>query len=387
MCETKTALQKQKVLKILEVITLMAIVCLALSEFGGYYLIITTIGRHSRLLRKIAFGLFLTKITFTRYTKKEFIAILALSLLGYLNYKYSGNTEFLLSMSMVLSLKNVELKKVFKACFFSAMAMVILLGVLSVLKIAGQLEITQGFGRGGIETRYCFGYYHPNQWAHVVFSILLFGTLAFWEHLDWKGALLIAGVNLLSYALAASRTAMLCGFVLVFFILFYKYGGSIAKNNKINYLLGLSCALVWPIAVYLITSMRYRFYEKTDFLFTGRLWMGKEYMQKYTPTVFGLSIPDRLETGAVLDFGYIRFLLEKGTLIYCLMILATVALTVYAVKNKKYHVMTGMVCITLYGIYENIAMSKTPANVVMIFFSVLLFKVNVKEKSKASFID
>ena len=387
MFDVKEDLQKQKFLTILQVITLLAVVCLALSEFGGYYLIITTIGTHSRLLRKIAFWLFFAKIVLTKYTKKEFIAVLILSLLGYLNCKYSGNTELILSLSMILSLKNVDLKKVFKACFFSTITMVVILGLLSIFKITGQLEITQNFGRGGVETRYCFGYHHPNQWAHVVFLILLFGALAFWERLDWKRILLLAGVNVVSYVLAASRTAMICGFVLLIFVLFYKYGGSIAKNKTLNYFIALSCALVWPVIVYLATSMSYQFYEKTNFLFTGRLRMAKEYMGKYTPSIWGMQIPDELESGSVLDLGYIRFLLEKGTLVYFLMVVFIIALGIYAVKKEKYQIMTGLVCITLYGIYENIAISMVPANVLMVYLSYIIFGMKPSVYAKEYFKD
>ena len=40
--------------KIQEAVVLFAIACLTVSYFGGYYLIITTIGHHSRLLQEIA---------------------------------------------------------------------------------------------------------------------------------------------------------------------------------------------------------------------------------------------------------------------------------------------------------------------------------------------
>ena len=40
--------------KIQEAAVLFAVACLTISYFGGYYLIITTIGHHSTLLREMA---------------------------------------------------------------------------------------------------------------------------------------------------------------------------------------------------------------------------------------------------------------------------------------------------------------------------------------------
>ena len=54
-----------------EAVVLFAVACLTISYFGGYYLIITTIGHHSTLLREMAVVLLFLKILTTRYNKKE----------------------------------------------------------------------------------------------------------------------------------------------------------------------------------------------------------------------------------------------------------------------------------------------------------------------------
>ena len=374
MFDAKRFLNKKIFINILETMVLAAVACLTISEFGGYYLIITTVGTHSKLLMEIAFSLFAIKIMLTRYTKKEFLTVFVLIFLGYINYKRSGNTEIITSAVMILSLKNVSLKKVFTVCFYSLIGIVALLGILSVLGIAGDLSITKDFGRGGVETRYVFGFYHPNQWAHAVFMILLCGMLSFWERMDWKCGAAMLVVNLVIYKLAASRTAFLCGMVLILMMLLYKHCAYVVKSKTWNRLLVAGCAAVWMFSLYLVKNSAGVFWNKLDRLFTGRISLGREFMTIYSPTVWGEKIADMLENGHVLDFGYIRFFLENGVIIYGLMIAATFLIGIYAVNKGRYEILVVLASITLYGIYENIAMRMTPANMIMVFFSLMIYE-------------
>ena len=376
MSEVKINWNKQLFLKILEVLALTAVVCLTISEFGGYYLIITTIGKHSRLLRKIALLLFGVKVILTRYNKRESVLVLLMSLLGYLNYSNSGNIEMLMSIAMILSLKNIPLKKVFYVCFCTILGMVILLGTLSIAGITGVLKETMNYGRGAMETRYYFGFYHPNQWAHAIFMLLAFWCVTFWERIDWKALLVMTSINFAVYKLAASRTAVICGIVLLFMTLAYKYAPKLMGNKKVNYVIAVSGTIVWAFSVFLVSNAAGDLWQKFDRIFNGRLRMGKEYLLSYSPTIWGERIADQLENGYVLDFGYLRFLLENGILIYILMILAILLLCVCAIKKEKYEILVMVASISLYGIYENIAMAMTPENIIMLFFAMLCFDQN-----------
>ena len=97
-------------------------------------------------------------------------------------------------------------------------------------------------------------------------------------------------------------------------------------------------------------------------------------MEIYSPTVWGARIADSLENGHVLDFGYIRFFLENGVVIYGLMILATFLLGSYAVNKNRNEILVMIASITLYGIYENVAMRMTPANMMMVFFALMFYE-------------
>ncbi len=377
-------IDRKVLLCILEILTLTAVACMALSEFGAYYLIVTTFGRHSRIFRKIAFGLFVTKILLTRYEKKEFGMVLGLSAIGYLNYHISGNGEIILSIAMLLSLKNVSLKKVFATCFFCILSMVLLMGGLSIAGVKGQVAITKSFRNEGIETRYCFGYHHPNQWAHAMYLLMLTGVLTFWKKINWKSLIGMFVLNLLIYRFSISRTGFLCGLVMICMIIFYKYGGKIAAWKPLNYLISLGSASIWMIALFLISENSFAgiLREKLYWYFTGRLSMAREFLLQYPIRLWGSQIPDTLSNGMVLDFGYARFLLENGTLIYFLMFFAMIFLGISVVKKEQYPFLIAIVCTSLYGMYENVAMKMVPANVVMILFALLIYPEKKENRGK-----
>ena len=368
--------------RIQEAIVLFAVACLTISYFGGYYLLITTIGHHSRLLRQIAVALLFCKVATTRYSKKEFVWVALLLILALTNYQYSGNTRAIYNALMVCSLKDVDLKKVLKVSFYSIVFIILLLGALAVFGITGIVSVTENFGRGDMssdfsaaETRFYMGYIHPNTWAHAMFTAMLLGVVAFWEKIDWKGILVLTLVNYLVYELAASRTSFICGCLLCLSVFGAKYISKLWESWVTKIAILASVVAAWAI----IFTARVDFednlrWELIDWkLFTGRIVQAKAYLESCGLSMFGRSIPDQLDNGYILDMGYMRMLLENGIVIYVLMFVVTVGILIYALRQKRNDIVIVIACISLYGIYENLAISQIPSNLVLYFAAIGLF--------------
>ena len=368
--------------RIQEAIVLFAVACLTISYFGGYYLLITTIGHHSRLLRQIAVALLFCKVATTRYSKKEFVWVALLLILALTNYQYSGNTRAIYNALMVCSLKDVDLKKVLKVSFYSIVFIILLLGALAVFGITGIVSVTENFGRGDMssdfsaaETRFYMGYIHPNTWAHAMFTAMLLGVVAFWEKIDWKGILVLALVNYLAYELAASRTSFICGCLLCLSVFGAKYISKLWETWVTKIAIFASVVAAWAI----IFTARVDFednlrWELIDWkLFTGRIVQAKAYLESCGLSMFGRSIPDQLDNGYILDMGYMRMLLENGIVIYVLMFVVAVGILIYALRQKNNDIVIVIACISLYGIYENLAISQIPSNLVLYFAAIGLF--------------
>lgn len=365
--------------RIQEAIVLFAVVCITISYFGGYYLIITTIGHHSRLLRQITVALLFLKIVTTRYTKKEFGWVALLLALAMANYQYSGSTRAIYNALMICSLKDVDLTKVFKVSFFSIVFIIGLLGTLALLGVTGTVSVIENFGRGDaiseIETRYYMGYIHPNTWAHAMFIAMLLGVVAFWEKFDWKGILILCAVNYVVYRLAVSRTSFLCGAVLIILIAITKYAKRIFDFRIIRWAAIAGVTAIWSIVftakIDPVNNIKWQIIDWK--LFTGRLLQAKVYLEECGLSLFGVHVPDELSNGYILDMGYMRMLLENGVLIFLLMFTGTIAVMFCAFKKKKYDMIVVAACICLYGVYENLAISQVPANLVLYFISYIIF--------------
>lgn len=384
MCSLVNLMQNKNIdfKRIQEAIVLFAVACLTISYFGGYYLLITTIGHHSRLLRQIAVALLFCKLVTTRYSKREFGWVALLLVLALTNYQYSGNTRAIYNALMICSLKDVDLKKVLKVSFYSIVFIIALLGMLAAFGITGIVSVTENFGRGdmssdfsAVETRFYMGYIHPNTWAHAMFSAMLLGAAAFWEKLDWKGILVLALVNYLVYELAASRTSFICGCLLCLLVLLAKYISRLWELwiTKTGIVAGAvaAWAIVFTARVDFEDNLRW---ELIDWkLFTGRIVQAKAYLESCGLSMFGKSVPDQLDNGYILDMGYMRMLLENGIIVYVLMFVVTIAILIYALKHRRNDIVVVVLCISLYGIYENLAISQIPANLVLYFAAIGLF--------------
>lgn len=393
MLGTKYEMSGKRFFNILEAMTLIAVMCLTISYFGGYYLIITTIGHHSRLLDKIAFGLLLCKVVLTRYEKREFFIVLSLGGLAIVNYMASGNTDAIMNVLMLSSLKNVDLKKVFKVSLFSLIFIVSLVGILSVAGIAGDVSMTEYFRKMvGIETRFCFGFSHPNQWAHAMFMIFLFMALAYWESMSWAKIFIIAVGSYVVYHYSGSRAGLLVGIVLILLLIMYHYGSKIMNTivMKVLTFLGLLGSWVVPLVCMADTKLSEILIDTFHIVFTGRLTYAKQFCKYYGITLWGKKLETYLTVeefqNIVLDLGHIRFLLENGVILFLVWIVFLFILAVYALKKNEGKVLVGIICITLYSFNESIAIARIPANIIIYFFAYFVFKnsllksENVKEE-------
>lgn len=366
--------------KMQEAIVLFAVACLTISYFGGYYLIITTIGHYSTLLRESAVVLLFLKVATTRYNKKEFLCIGGMLLLAYASYKYSGNTRALYSFLTICALKDVDLNKVFRVALISLCFIVALLASLALLGVTGKVSVTENFGRGveisTIETRYYMGYIHPNTWAQAVFTIFLLVVVNFYEKIDWKGILLLLLANYGLYRLAVSRTCFLCGIAMIVLLVWAKYGKKLFEFLIIRIGIIAGVTAIWSIIftcnINIEESLIWTIIDWK--IFTGRLAQAQAYLETCGLSAFGVRVPDTLPNGYVLDMGYMRMLLENGVLIFGIMFILTISVLLYAFKEKRNDIVIVVICICMYGIYENLAIAQIPANLILYYVAALVFR-------------
>jgi hypothetical protein len=159
----------------------IAIALLAISDSGIQLLILVTIGPGSRILRLTAMWLLFSKVLMTRYTKKEFFLLIPVTLLALYNYHVSGNIYGVYTVLVIAASKDIDYSVLFKTLFYSTLSAMIFVGILSFFNIGSPTKLVEDFGRGLVETRYCFGLYHPNIWHQAIGRCIVFACIGYYK--------------------------------------------------------------------------------------------------------------------------------------------------------------------------------------------------------------
>lgn len=167
-------------------------------------------------LFRITFLLAAGKVLCTKYSLKEWVAMIMFGILGLISYKITGRNEILRIIAFVAACKGTDVKKLLKYVFYLTAAGCLLLVFLSVTGIYGGLALETDFGRGYRQVRYCLGLGHPNALHCMFMMLVLLGLYLYHEKVKWYGYLVLLGMNYGLYLLTDSNTGMLitaCGII------------------------------------------------------------------------------------------------------------------------------------------------------------------------------
>lgn len=167
-------------------------------------------------LFRITFLLAAGKALCTKYSLKEWAAMVLFGILGLISYKVTGRNEILRIVVFVAACKGTDVKRLLKYVFYLTTAGCLLLVFLSVTGIYGGLALETDFGRGYRQVRYCLGLGHPNALHCMFMMLVLLWLYLYHEKVEWYGYLVLLGMNYGLYLLTDSNTGMLitaCGII------------------------------------------------------------------------------------------------------------------------------------------------------------------------------
>lgn len=353
----------------------VGIALLAISDSGIQLLILHVIGPGSRTLRLIAMWLLFSKILLTRYIKKEFLVLAPVTILALYNYTLSGNIHCVYAILVIACLKDIDLSTLFKVLFYSTLCSVIFVGILSFFNIGSPTQITQNFGRGIVETRYCFGLYHPNIWHQAIARCIVFGCIGHYKQLNIIHLLILFVFNYFIYRMSVSRTGLLAIWIFLILVIFYKF-----MNRFMHTLFVKICAFMGIISVYgLYVYFTYDFattWTLNAQLFdwkvtTGRIQQALGFLEYNPIQMFSSRFPDN---GTLFDLGAFRIFYECGYLWAGLFFLAFFALIIVALKNNWDIIIPTALYFVFCSLYEFDPVTRPTYNIVVFFLPLLLFQ-------------
>ena len=348
---------------------------LTISDSGIQLLILTTIGPNSRILRLIALWLLLVKILLTKYSKKEFFILAPIAGLAFYNYHVSGNIYCVYAIAVIASMKDVYYETIFKILFYSTLGTIIFMTILSLLGIGSPIQLTQDFGRGIVETRYCFGLFHPNIWHQAIARCIAFGCIGYYKKLNMIHLSILFVFNYYIYILSVSRTGLLVIWIFLILIIFYKYLPKLMHILFVKFC-AIFCMLgVYAIYIYYALRIHADKYDYPGMMFNwkvtnGRIRQALDFLVDHPIKPFSSRFPD---DGTLFDCGFFRIFFECGYLWAGLFFLALFALIIIAMKKNWDIIIPVCVYFVFCSLYEFDPVTRPTYNIVAFFLPLLIF--------------
>lgn len=361
------------------VLVYIAIALLAISDSGIQLLILMEIGPGSRTLRLIAMWLLFAKVLLTRYSKKEFFILTPITILALYNYTVSGNIYCVYTILVVACMKDIDYSVLFKTLFYSTLTTVAFVGILSIFEIGSPIQLTQDFGRGIVETRYCFGLYHPNIWHQAIGRCIVFGCIGHYKQLNIVHLLILLVFNYFIYTMSVSRTGLIAISIFLVFLIFYKYLGKLMHTFFVKV-----CAIIGMLGIYgLYLHFTVDLYKGGLYgeifswkVTNGRIQQALEFFSTHTIQPFSNRFPD---DGTLFDLGAYRIFYECGYIWAGLLFAGLFALAVLAVKKNWDIVLLACIYFIFCSLYESDPVTRPTYNILTFFLPLLIFKSSITD--------
>ena len=351
---------------------------IAISDSGIQLLILMTIGPGSRTIRLIGMWLLFIKILLTRYTKKEFFLLAPIAILALYNYTVSGNIYCVYTILVIACMKDVDYAALFKVLFYSTLGSVIFVGILSFFNIGSPTQLTQDFGRGLVETRYCFGLYHPNIWHQAIGRCIIFACIGYHKQLNIIHLLILFVFNYFIYRMSVSRTGLIAVSIVLILMIFYKYLTKFMHTLFIKICAVIGMLGVYGLYIYYTIKLAGEEYHLPAELFnwkvaTGRLRQALDFLETHPIQMFSSRFPD---DGTLFDCGFFRIFYECGYLWAGILFLSLFALVIIALKNNWDIIIPVVVYFIFCSLYEFDPVTRPTYNIAVFFLPLLIFNSN-----------
>ena len=175
------------------------------------------------------------KILMTEHSILEYVLIGGMLLLALIIYKNTGEKGLLLYFTMMLGMKKVKTKRVFKTGLGVLAFSFVILIILSLLGIKEEIFYMQK--RGDVEMfRHALGYPHPNT-LHTTYVILMSLVVYLLGKQNWKKLLAIYGAlfagSLYIYLYSGSRTGLLISAFYLTMNFYFQVRGKLSIFEKL----------------------------------------------------------------------------------------------------------------------------------------------------------
>lgn len=255
-----------------------------------------------------------------------------------LGYYYLHSSALILRILLILLAgREQKSEQVVRAFFWGTLVIMIYTAVLSMLGVHNTVSLTQNF-RHEEETRYCFGFYHPNGFSFFLFRTLTMGLYTYGNRIKlWMLAVVVAVSGVLFW-MSGSKMGMAAAFcvILAFWLVRYFKTDRARRNFYIlgNALMALEVLFIMVSMVCFVPSAEYDLtgeglWQVFNELTTGRLFFIHKTFLNYPVPLWGYR--GFMEATEV---GFVNALYNQG-LVFLLIYLVALFYLFYRMYQKK----------------------------------------------------
>ena len=313
---------------------------------------------------RVTFLLFAGKLLITKYTWKEWCWIAGLGIVGFISYRCSGRNDMLRLVVMCAAFKGVDYRRVMKYAFYVMLSGCLLIFFLALTGIFGEMSMTAEFRMQTMQTRYTFGFGHPNQMHCMFWAVATLGVFCFWERMNWVwlGGLML--LNVVLFIFTDSRGGLIGMTCTVFVSLLLKY---VRKVREVRWpyvvvAVGLVLAGIFSVATAYFGLIYHTDYPSiwTKPWFNSFFAFDERFLSSRLWYCYGLLVTDMRNFSLFsqpanvefMDMGFYKLFYWYGYIPAVLYLMANILLVRYACRKKESRILMLVASFSAYTFLE-----------------------------------
>lgn len=323
-----------------------------------------------------AFGLAFLKILFTSYTRRQWVMQTLLFLLTMIVYYRSREIGIFFIMFMIMGMKNISVKKVFRIGLWVWALCSIVLCLASFTRLEHTIyRVHQKLGLGHI-FRWSLGFTHPNilHITYLLLCALIVYELA--ERYSFKHFLLLMIGNMLVFLYSVSFTGFGIVAILLAGALYVRFRPRFCLIEKLAVNLVLPVCMIFSFVLpCIIFEPRFTYWvQKLNFLLNTRIWLARQFLVPECMSLFGLQMAQLEQGSLAIDNSYIWGFVNYGIVPFALFMLAYLLLIADYSRKQKTRELVIIVCFLAAGFTEQLLFNTSFKNITFLFLGELLFR-------------
>lgn len=279
------------------------------------------------------------KILLDEHSAIELAVIISLLLVGVMSWRIAGNQGALMTVVMIISIKGMDIRRVFKTASFLWLFTFIIQIITQLLWLRPRdYVIHSKFGLGYI-IRWALGYAHPNvlqiMFAVIVITLFLAFVPTGKSFIKWTLCSTLMAIYVFIYSASVTGALFFAAFiVLAYYLRFRQDSEIIVRSNaynigdyrRVNTLSKIEEYLIYsflPIAIVVSVGgpilFKGKMFEIADSFFNTRFSLSRYFLTEYGPSLFGRDFSDLFHT-YTLDCSFVNLLMNGGIVIFVIII-------------------------------------------------------------------